>query len=76
MKAKPNIVLLRCGHWRHDIIQRASQAQGCEVDIWDLHDNESDYYAIPNIIPLLTKPSKLDLLLEIMNYPLPQRKDK
>ena len=33
-----------------------------------------DYYALPNLIPLLSKPSKLELLMEILDYPLPQRK--
>jgi hypothetical protein len=33
-----------------------------------------DYYALPNLVPLLAPPSELDLLLEIMDYPLPQRR--
>jgi hypothetical protein len=33
-----------------------------------------DYYALPNLVPMLSRPSKLELLLEIMDYPLPQRK--
>jgi hypothetical protein len=32
-----------------------------------------DYYALPNLIPLLEPPGGLDLLLEIMDYPLPSR---
>lgn len=34
-----------------------------------------DYYALTNLIPLLTRPSLLDLLLEILEYPLPLRKE-
>jgi hypothetical protein len=33
-----------------------------------------DYYALPNLVPLLSRPSKLELLMEIMEYPLPTRK--
>jgi hypothetical protein len=33
-----------------------------------------DYYALPNLVPLLSRPSKLELLMEIMEYPLPRRK--
>jgi hypothetical protein len=33
-----------------------------------------DYYALPNLIPMLARPSKLELLMEIMDYPLPARK--
>ena len=32
-----------------------------------------DYYSLPNLIALLEPPSEMDLLLEIMDYPLPRR---
>jgi hypothetical protein len=32
-----------------------------------------DYYSLPNLLALLEPPSELDLLLEIMEFPLPQR---
>ena len=35
---------------------------------------KGDYYALTNLIPLLTRPSMLELLMEIMEYPLPRRK--
>lgn len=35
---------------------------------------KGDYYALTNLIPLLTRPSMLELLMEIMEYPLPKRK--
>ncbi len=33
-----------------------------------------DYYALPNVIPFLTYPSLTDLVMEILEYPLPQRR--
>lgn len=33
-----------------------------------------DYYGLPNLIPYLTKGSRLDLLMEIMMYEMPKRK--
>jgi hypothetical protein len=33
-----------------------------------------DYYSLPNLVSLLEPPSQLDLLLDIMEYPLPERK--
>ncbi len=33
-----------------------------------------DYYSLPNLIALLEPPSEMDLLLEILEYPLPERK--
>jgi hypothetical protein len=41
---------------------------------FDTYQFEGDYYALPNLVPILTRPSKLDLLLDIMAYPLPRRK--
>jgi hypothetical protein len=41
---------------------------------FDAYQFTGDYYALPNLLPLLTRPSRLDLLLDIMAYPLPQRK--
>jgi hypothetical protein len=37
-------------------------------------DFKGDYYALTNLIPLLTRPSMVDLLMEILEYPLPKRK--
>lgn len=35
-----------------------------------------DYYSLPNLIPLLFRPSQLELLMEILETPLPVRGDK
>ncbi|MFO0878092.1 MAG: hypothetical protein U0840_12140 [Gemmataceae bacterium] len=32
-----------------------------------------DYYSLPNLVVMLEPPSQLDLLLEIMDFPLPER---
>jgi hypothetical protein len=34
---------------------------------------EGDYYSLPNLVPLLARPSRLELLIEIMETPLPAR---
>lgn len=34
---------------------------------------EGDYYALPNLALMLTRPSQVELLTEIMEYPLPRR---
>ncbi len=42
---------------------------------FDYYEPEgSDYYGLPGLIPLLSRKSKLDLLYEIMDTPLPVRK--
>jgi hypothetical protein len=40
----------------------------------DAFQFNGDYYSLPNLVPLLSRPSKLDLLMEIMEYPLPERR--
>jgi uncharacterized protein with von Willebrand factor type A (vWA) domain len=35
-----------------------------------------DYYSLPNLIALLEPPSELDLLMEILEYPLPVRRNE
>jgi len=35
---------------------------------------QGDYYSLPNLIPLLSRPGRLDLLLEILATPLPRRR--
>jgi hypothetical protein len=40
----------------------------------DVFEFTGDYYSLPNLIPMLSRPSKLELLMEIMDYPLPVRK--
>jgi hypothetical protein len=41
----------------------------------DAYQFSGDYYALPNLVPLLARPSKLELLQEILEYPLPQRRE-
>ncbi len=49
------------------------ECQQARID-YDVYQFTGDYYALPNLLPLLSRPTKLDLLLEIMAYPLPVRK--
>lgn len=71
MNVQPSVVMLRCGHSRHRTL--TDQAIRAGFDVQD-YDFDGDYYSLPNLIPFLTQPSKLDLLMEIMETPLPTRK--
>lgn len=42
----------------------------------DAYQFDGDYYSLPNLVPLLARPSKLELLQEVLEYPLPQRRQK
>ena len=43
-----------------------------EFDFWEVKTD--DYFALPQVITMLAKPGKLELLIEIMNTPIPKRK--
>jgi hypothetical protein len=72
---KPSIFILRCGNMgpRDPLFVGQSQRNGNEADSYDFR-GETDYYSLPNLIQFLTKGSRLDLLMEIMDYDLPERK--
>jgi hypothetical protein len=46
---------------------------GIKADVFAF---SGDYYALPNLIPLIAPASEMDLLMEILEYPLPERKPK
>ena len=69
----PSVFVLRAGSrssWGKitNVLQNQADVQ------LEVYEFNGDYYSLPNMIPYLTQPSKLDLLLEIMAYPLPERK--
>lgn len=69
MNAEPSVIVLKIGH-SCDKIERQCKKLGIETSAFDFR---GDYYALPNVIPMLSQRSMMDLLMEIMEYPLPQR---
>jgi hypothetical protein len=68
----PNVVIVRvgsCSNWLESQLNK----QQVSVDTFTF---AGDYYSLPNLVPLLTRPSRLDLLLEILDTALPVRKDQ
>lgn len=72
MNVKPSVYMIRCGEFRNDISDKLERA-GVELSKIDVRSG-ADYYSLPQIVTQLAKPSKLELLLEIMNFKLPKRK--
>lgn len=72
LNVAPNVVIVKVGH-ASDWVERKLQEKQVQVDTFTF---AGDYYALPNLIPLLTRPSRLELLMEILETPLPVRKDK
>ena len=66
----PHVIFLKCGNhhtFLEDMMQRAGYA-------FDTYEFDGDYYSLPGLIPFLSKPGKLELLMEIMSTTLPKRK--
>lgn len=53
-----------------DHLERALAAAALPFTVYPF---SGDYYALPNLATLLSRPSQLELLEEIMDHPLPQR---
>jgi hypothetical protein len=67
---RPEVVIVRIGNTA-DVIRKACVPLGVAPAAFDF---TGDYYALTNLIPLLTHPSLLDLLMEVLEYPLPRRR--
>ena len=70
LNADPTVVIVRTPHACEDI-EKKCRRENVPLDVFKF---EGDYYSLPNLIPMLAQPSKLELLMEIMDYPLPERK--
>ena len=70
LKADPNVCIVRVPG-STSLLETQCRNAGITADTFQFG---GDYYALPNLVPLLSKPSKLELLMEILDYPLPMRK--
>jgi hypothetical protein len=70
LKADPSLVIVRTpGGTNH--LEQQCRREGVQVDVFHF---TGDYYSLPNLLPILSRPGKLELLMEIMDYPLPKRR--
>lgn len=70
LQVEPNVCIVRVPGSSQQLEQQC-RAAGIACDAFQF---EGDYYSLPNLIPMLCHPSKLDLLMDIIEYPLPERK--
>ncbi len=68
-KVKPDVLIIRVGSYC-TLVEDALKAQKVTVDTLVF---SGDYYSLPNLIPILARPSRLELLMEILDVALPQR---
>jgi hypothetical protein len=69
LAVEPNVVIVRVGH-SCDFTEKSLLRNNVAVDTFTFG---GDYYSLPNLIPMLARPSRLELLLDIMATPLPVR---
>src|SRR5579885_1757140 len=70
LATRPDVIFVKVGR-ASKILENACAQLGISPSAFDF---KGDYYALTNLIPLLTRPSMLELLMEIMEYELPKRK--
>ena len=68
----PNVIIVKVGHASH-WIENQLKKQQTPVETFTF---AGDYYSLPNLVPMLSRPSRLELLMEIMETALPVRMDK
>jgi hypothetical protein len=72
MGVMPNVLIVRVGS-TYPLLENILKQRQIPVESFTF---QGDYYSLPNLIPLLSRPSRLELLLEILDTPLPVRGDK
>jgi len=70
LNVQPAIILVRVGQ-ATNLIQKACTELGVSPQVFAF---SGDYYALPNVIPLLTYPSLSEMVMEVLDYPLPKRR--
>lgn len=68
----PRVIFINCGRYAGNTLERECQNNQIEYESINVPVG-SDYYSIPNLIPLLSAPGRLDLLEDIMNTKVPTR---
>lgn len=71
MNMTPNVLIVKVGDTT-DFTERQMRDRRAQVDTFTF---AGDYYSLPNLVPLLTRPSRLELVMEILELPLPVRED-
>jgi hypothetical protein len=69
LNASPNVIIVKVGQ-HSDYLEGQLKNRAIAFDVLTF---EGDYYSIPNLVPLLSRPSRLELLIEILETPLPVR---
>lgn len=70
MQVMPDVLFVNVGNFQSTVYDKLTKA-GIGADNFVF---TGDYYSLPSLIPLVSGGTRLELLSEIMTYPLPERK--
>lgn len=70
LDARPLVVIVKVGD-HCTLVERGLAKEGIEHEVYTF---DGDYYSMPNLLPMLARPSRLELLIEILDTPLPVRR--
>lgn len=68
----PDVIIVNVGSHSNDLVNQLKRTS----IVCDTFTFAGDYYSLPNLLPLLAGGTRLDLLMEIMSYALPDRNRK
>jgi len=71
LKISPNVVIVKLGNHSNYLERKLQQDQVS----FETFTFAGDYYSLPNLVTLLSRSSRLELLMEILETPLPVRDD-
>jgi hypothetical protein len=71
----PNMVFVKVegSFGSGSILEDRCRNNNIPYDVWEF---KGDYFSLPGLIPFLTAESRLDLMMEILEHPLPARKNQ
>lgn len=72
MNVSPHVVVIHVGGDGDNTFSQNVKRAGISLDIYT--PTGDDYYGLPGLVTLLSRKSKLDLIMEIMDYPLAKRR--
>jgi hypothetical protein len=70
LKARPAVILVKIGQ-ATNLLEQACAELGVAPQVFEFR---GDYYSLPNVIPMLTYPALSEMVMEVLEYPLPKRK--
>ncbi len=70
LKVMPNVIIVNVGRHSTHLEQTLAKA---EIGV-DTFNFNGDYYSLPSLLPMLAGGTRAEFLMDIMAYPLPERK--